>query len=115
MPWTCDLDDEDDRGTAVRELERRDMVVLLAPAPGEIARPATIARGGELSISMCQFPAFAGNSPRRVGFFFGGAGVAGKCLTRRKRDFAEEETGGWERQTETVSDPQRASSKTLKR
>lgn len=53
MPWTCDLDDEDDRGgTAVRELERRDMVVLLAPAPGEIARPATIARGGELSISL---------------------------------------------------------------
>ena len=59
MPWTCDLDDEDDRGTAVRELERRDMVVLLAPAPGEIARPATIARGGELSISL-PVPRFRG-------------------------------------------------------
>ena len=74
MPWTCDLDDEDDRGTAVRELERRDMVVLLAPAPGEIARPATIARGGELSISL-PIPRFRGGKfPRRVGFFPGGVG-----------------------------------------
>ena len=92
MPWTCDLDDEDDRGTAVRELERRDMVVLLAPAPGEIARPATIARGGELSISM-PIPRFRGKFPQTGRIFLRGGWGGTKGFDEEKERLYRGRTG----------------------